>query len=158
MHWASPIYLNFLLLVPALVIFFIFVSISKRRSLDAFGERRIIERLSVSKSIVKERTKRILIIIIPRFSSPESRKIIIRNKCLWSSGINFNSIDKYPAITIIMGYYEMIPVSRWYIYYYWKSRWAITIRIINAYFSVTYILKEVIPCLRPKLVYYSWCW
>jgi len=62
MHWGAPVYLNFLLLIPALVIFFIFVSIKKKRALGIFGNSAIMERLSASKSATKERLKRLLVI------------------------------------------------------------------------------------------------
>ncbi|MBU4312433.1 MAG: VWA domain-containing protein [Candidatus Omnitrophica bacterium] len=63
MHWGAPIYLNFLLLIPALIIFFIIVSIRKNRAIGVFGNKALMEKLSLSKSAAKEKTKRILIII-----------------------------------------------------------------------------------------------
>ncbi len=63
MHWGSGIFLNFLLLIPILIIFFVFISFKKRKSLDLFGDKIVLEKLLLSKSIVKDRTKRILIII-----------------------------------------------------------------------------------------------
>ena len=63
MHWGSPVYLNLLLLIPALIIFFIFVSIKKQRALDIFGERAILERLFPSKSLTKERWRRVLVVL-----------------------------------------------------------------------------------------------
>ena len=67
MHWAAPVYLNFLLIIPALVIFFIFASINKKKAMDRFGDRSLVERLSLSKSAQKERASRILIVIIALF-------------------------------------------------------------------------------------------
>lgn len=67
MHWGLPIYLNFLLLIPALVVFFIFVSVSKRKNLDIFGERSIIEKLYASKNVNKERSRRFLVIMATIF-------------------------------------------------------------------------------------------
>ncbi|MFC1666412.1 VWA domain-containing protein [Candidatus Omnitrophota bacterium] len=63
MHWGSPVYLNFLLLIPALVIFFVFVSVKKKKSLDVFGDRSVIEKLYGSKSAGRERGKNILVIV-----------------------------------------------------------------------------------------------
>ncbi len=67
MHWGSGVYLNFLLLVPILVVFFIFASSRKRKSLDIFGDRIVVEKLLSSKSVAKERTKKILIVIATSF-------------------------------------------------------------------------------------------
>lgn len=64
MHWGSPLYLNFLLLIPILMIFFIFVSVKKKKSLDIFGYEDTVRKLYASKSIGKERAKRILIIVV----------------------------------------------------------------------------------------------
>ena len=63
MHWASPLYLNFLLLIPTVVIFFIFAAIKKRKILDRFGDKTLVQRLCGSKSMTKERWRKILIII-----------------------------------------------------------------------------------------------
>ena len=63
MHWGSGIFLNFLLLIPILIIFFVFTAFKKRKSLDMFGDRLILEKLLASKSIAKDRAKRVLIII-----------------------------------------------------------------------------------------------
>jgi len=63
MHWGSPVYLNLLLLIPILVIFFVFAALKKKTSLDIFGDRPVVEKLLASKSIAKDRAKRILIII-----------------------------------------------------------------------------------------------
>ncbi|MFH1854641.1 MAG: VWA domain-containing protein [Candidatus Omnitrophota bacterium] len=62
MHWGSPVYLNLLILLPILIAFFVFVSAKKRQSMDRFGARGILEKLSLSKSVVKERWKRVLLI------------------------------------------------------------------------------------------------
>lgn len=67
MHWGSPVYLNFLILIPVLAVFFVFVSVRKRRDLEVFGDRAILEKLSLSKSIVKERWRRILLIAAAGF-------------------------------------------------------------------------------------------
>jgi len=67
MHWAKPVYLNLILILPILVVFFIFVSMSKKRLLEAFGEPGIVDKLCLSKSISKERTKKILIFISTLF-------------------------------------------------------------------------------------------
>ena len=67
MHWGAPIYLNFLLLIPALVAFFIFASIRKKKLLEIFGNKDIVQRLSVSKSMAKEKASRILILIASCF-------------------------------------------------------------------------------------------
>ena len=67
MHWGSPVYLNFLLLIPMLAIFFIFTGISKRKKIEKFGDPVLIEKLSSSKSITKERINKALIIIAASF-------------------------------------------------------------------------------------------
>ncbi|MFC1620856.1 VWA domain-containing protein [Candidatus Omnitrophota bacterium] len=67
MHWGAPIYLNFLLLIPALAVFFILVSIRKKRALEVFGDRDLLQRLSVSKSVAREKASRILILIAACF-------------------------------------------------------------------------------------------
>lgn len=63
MHWGSLVYLNFLLLVPILVIFFIFAGVSKRKAIEKFGEAAIMERLFLSKSFAKGRVRKIFIVI-----------------------------------------------------------------------------------------------
>ncbi|MFA4991002.1 MAG: VWA domain-containing protein [Candidatus Omnitrophota bacterium] len=63
MHWGAPVYLNLLILVPLLAVFFIFVSMNKRKRMEAFGDPRLMERLSFFKSAAKERAGRILIVI-----------------------------------------------------------------------------------------------
>lgn len=63
MHWGSPVYLNFLLLIPALAIFFIFADINRRKKIEKFGDAVIVERLFASRSIVKIRVRRILMVI-----------------------------------------------------------------------------------------------
>lgn len=67
MHWGYPVYLNFLLLIPVLIVFFIFAGISKKKKIGKFGDIVLMERLSFSKSLVKERISRILIIIAVSF-------------------------------------------------------------------------------------------
>ncbi len=67
MHWGSPVYLNFLLLVPALVIFYIVVAAGKKRNLEVFGKSPIVEKLSLSKSAAKERAGRILLVAVLSF-------------------------------------------------------------------------------------------
>ncbi|MDP8230325.1 MAG: VWA domain-containing protein [Candidatus Gorgyraea atricola] len=67
MHWGTPVYLNFLLIIPLLVVFFVFISINKRKAMNRFGDSSLVERLSVSKSAQKERASRILIVIITLF-------------------------------------------------------------------------------------------
>jgi Ca-activated chloride channel family protein len=67
MHWAVPVYLNLILIIPTLMIFFIFVSIRRRKDLEIFGERAMVERLSASKSAAKERTKKILVLVSAGF-------------------------------------------------------------------------------------------
>ncbi len=67
MHWGTPAYLNFLLLIPILVIFFIFVGITRRKVIERFGDAALIERLSFSKSFTKEKVRKILIIIAASF-------------------------------------------------------------------------------------------
>jgi len=54
-------------LIPVLAVFFVFVSVRKRRDLEVFGDRAILEKLSLSKSIVKERWRRILLIAAAGF-------------------------------------------------------------------------------------------
>ena len=67
MHWGTPVYLNFLLLIPVLILFFIVVGIKKRRKIESFGDPALIERLSLSKSHAKDRVRKILIIIAVSF-------------------------------------------------------------------------------------------
>jgi Ca-activated chloride channel homolog len=67
MHWGSAVYLNLLILLPIMIVFFIFVSAWRRRSLETFGDRAILEKLSLSKSVTKERWRRILLIVASGF-------------------------------------------------------------------------------------------
>lgn len=66
MHWGSPVYLNFLLLIPMLVVFFIFIGLNKRKAIERFGDISLMARLS-SNSLIKERIKTALIIIAVSF-------------------------------------------------------------------------------------------
>jgi Ca-activated chloride channel family protein len=68
MHWGAPVYLNFLLLIPALIAFFVFVGIDKRKKIEKFGDVALIEKLSSSKSLARERLKKVLIVIAVSFS------------------------------------------------------------------------------------------
>ncbi|MDP2911488.1 MAG: VWA domain-containing protein, partial [Candidatus Omnitrophota bacterium] len=63
MHWGAPVYLNFLLLVPIMVVFFILAGISKKKKIEKFGDIALMERLSSSKSITKDRARKIIIVI-----------------------------------------------------------------------------------------------
>ncbi|MBU1888079.1 MAG: VWA domain-containing protein [Candidatus Omnitrophica bacterium] len=67
MHWGSPVCLNFLILLPIIVVFFIYVSARKRRDLKIFGDKAMLERLSLSKSITKERWKKALLVTAAGF-------------------------------------------------------------------------------------------
>jgi len=67
MHWGSPVYLNFLLLIPAAIVFFILAGISKRKRIEKFGDSALMEKLSSSKSLVKERIRKVLIVIVLSF-------------------------------------------------------------------------------------------
>ncbi len=67
MHWGCPVYLNFLLLIPILIIFFIFTGINKKKAIERFGETALIERLSFSKSLARDRARKVLIIIAVSF-------------------------------------------------------------------------------------------
>jgi len=67
MHWGSPVYLNFLLLIPAAIVFFILAGISKRKKVEKFGDSALMEKLSSSKSLVKERIRKVLIVIVLSF-------------------------------------------------------------------------------------------
>lgn len=67
MHWGMPVYLNFLLLIPAAIAFFILVGITKRKKIEKFGDIALIEKLSFSKSFAKERVRKVLIIIALSF-------------------------------------------------------------------------------------------
>ena len=67
MHWGSGVYLNLLLIIPVLIIFFIFAAVKKRKNLDIFGDMAILEKLYASKSAAKERSKKILFIIAAAF-------------------------------------------------------------------------------------------
>jgi Ca-activated chloride channel family protein len=67
MHWGSPFYLNLLLLIPALIVFFIFTAIGKRKKLEVFGDIGIVEKLSLSKSLAKDRIRKMLLVIAAFF-------------------------------------------------------------------------------------------
>jgi len=67
MHWGAPVYLNLILLIPLLIAFFIFAGIDKRKKIEKFGDAALIERLSLSKSIARERAKKILIVMAAGF-------------------------------------------------------------------------------------------
>jgi len=67
MHWGAPVYLNFLLLIPIAVAFFILVGINKRKKVEEFGDAGLIEKLSFSKSLAKERIRKVLIVIALSF-------------------------------------------------------------------------------------------
>src|SRR3989338_1096109 len=67
MHWGYPVCLNFLLLIPALIIFFIFADINRRKKIEKFGDAVIVERLFASRSVVKTRAKKILMVIVLGF-------------------------------------------------------------------------------------------
>jgi len=67
MHWGAPAYLNLFLLVPALIAFFVFAGIDKRKKIEKFGDAALIKRLSLSKSLAMERVKKILIVIAVSF-------------------------------------------------------------------------------------------
>lgn len=67
MHWGAPVYLNFLLLVPIIMLFFIFTGISKRKRIEKFADRVVIEKLLPSKSFVRDRARKILIVITAGF-------------------------------------------------------------------------------------------
>jgi len=67
MHWGEPLYLNFILLIPALVVFFIFSGIIKRKKIQSFGDAVLVDKLSVSKSIAKGRVKKALIVVAAGF-------------------------------------------------------------------------------------------
>ena len=67
MHWGAFVYLNFLLLIPAMIIFFILAGINKRKKVEKFGDIALIEKLSFSKSLTKERVKKVLIVIALSF-------------------------------------------------------------------------------------------
>lgn len=67
MHWGAPVYLNFLLLVPVSIVFFIFAGISRKKKIEKFGDIVLIDKLSFSKSLVKERVKKVLMVIALSF-------------------------------------------------------------------------------------------
>ena len=67
MHWGAPAYLNLFLLIPALIVFFIFAGINKRKKLEKFGDPALIERLSFSKSLARERAKKVLVVVALSF-------------------------------------------------------------------------------------------
>jgi len=67
MHWGSPVYLNFLLLIPATIVFFIWAGISKRKKVEKFGDSALMEKLSSSKSLVKGRIRKVLIVVVLSF-------------------------------------------------------------------------------------------
>ena len=63
MHWGAPVYLNFLLLIPIMVVFFIFAGINRKKKIEKFGDIALMERLSGSKSIAKDRARKIIMVI-----------------------------------------------------------------------------------------------
>lgn len=63
MHWGTPFYLNFLIFVPLLIAFFIITAIAKKKKMNIFADKALIERLSLSKSASKERLKKVLLIL-----------------------------------------------------------------------------------------------
>lgn len=63
MHWGAPVYLNFLLLIPVMIVFFIFAGINRRKKIEEFGDSALIERLSSSKSIAKDRARKAIAVI-----------------------------------------------------------------------------------------------
>ncbi len=67
MNWGAPVYLNFLLLIPALAVFFIFIGIQRRKKIERFGDIRLVEKLSFSKSSAREKSKKVLIVIALSF-------------------------------------------------------------------------------------------
>jgi len=67
MHWGNPGYLNFLLLIPAAIVFFILAGIGKRKKVEKFGDSALMEKLSSSKSLVKERIRKALIVVVLSF-------------------------------------------------------------------------------------------
>ncbi|MDO8603196.1 MAG: VWA domain-containing protein [Candidatus Omnitrophota bacterium] len=67
MNWAAPVYLNFLLLIPVLVIFFVFIGISRRKKIERFGDTRLVEKLSSSKSLARAMIKKVLAVVAVSF-------------------------------------------------------------------------------------------
>jgi Ca-activated chloride channel homolog len=67
MHWGEPVYLNLLLLIPALMLFFIFTGLRKKKNMESLGDAALIEKLSFSKSVAKDRARKVLIVIIVSF-------------------------------------------------------------------------------------------
>jgi Ca-activated chloride channel family protein len=63
MHWGTPFYLNFLIFVPLLIAFFIFTAIAKKKKMNTFADKALIEKLSLSKSASKEKLKKVLLIL-----------------------------------------------------------------------------------------------
>ncbi|MDP2920910.1 MAG: VWA domain-containing protein [Candidatus Omnitrophota bacterium] len=62
MHWAAPFFLNFLILIPLLALFFIFSGMAKKKKTERFGDPALIEKLSSAKSPAKERLRNTLIV------------------------------------------------------------------------------------------------
>jgi len=67
MNWGSPVYLNFLLFIPALAVFFIFIGIQRRKKIERFGDASLVEKLSFSKSHARENLRKVLIVIVLSF-------------------------------------------------------------------------------------------
>ncbi|MFH1478330.1 MAG: VWA domain-containing protein [Candidatus Omnitrophota bacterium] len=67
MNWALPVFLNLLILIPILVIFFIFVAKSKERSLRILGDMEVVKKISFSKDIARDHLKALLIILASFF-------------------------------------------------------------------------------------------
>ncbi|PJC48253.1 MAG: hypothetical protein CO035_04490 [Candidatus Omnitrophica bacterium CG_4_9_14_0_2_um_filter_42_8] len=67
MNWGSPVYLNFLLFIPALAVFFIFIGIQRRKKIERFGDASLVEKLSFSKSHARGNLRKVLIVIVLSF-------------------------------------------------------------------------------------------
>jgi len=62
MRWGFPFFLNFFILVPILILFFVLTGINKKKKIARFGDPALIERLSSTKSMAKERLRKALIV------------------------------------------------------------------------------------------------
>lgn len=63
MHWGAPVYLNFLLLIPVLIVFFIFSELGRKKKMKSLGDGILIEKLSSAKSAAKDIARGILMVI-----------------------------------------------------------------------------------------------
>ncbi|MFH1782859.1 MAG: VWA domain-containing protein [Candidatus Omnitrophota bacterium] len=63
MHWGSPVFLNLLIIIPILVVFFVIAYRNKRKAMEFFADKGILEKISFSKDFTRDYLKAALIIL-----------------------------------------------------------------------------------------------